>query len=730
MIAVKNNTFHISTRRTSYLFGVDEQGNLLHWYYGARIHEDGLAFRDFARTTTWSVYAPDDEEHAAPLQCTPYEYFASGYGTFYPGSCSIRNEAGHNTSRLLYRSAELVKMAEVSTALPRALNPDEVFKVTLEDPINGLQVVLYYEVFSECDIIVRSAVLKNNGTQTLRLDRAMSLTLHLGEDSFDLIRLCGRWAHERSVIRTPVGQGTLSIGSLNGESSHEVNPFFALARPHTTNMLGEVYGFNLIYSGNWKAEVYCDSYGALHIQEGIHPESFLWTLRPGEMLETPQAVCTYAENGLNTMSGNFHRFIRRHISRGYWKDRKRPLLINSWETTYFDFDEASLVRLAKSAKELGVEMLVLDDGWFSTRNSDHSGLGDWTVNTNKLPGGLGCLSERIHQEGMQFGLWFEPEMVNPDSDLYRAHPEWIIAAQEYPAPLCRNQFVLDFSNPAVVDYIFESMCRILDSARIEYVKWDMNRPLTCLGSTYLDADRQGELAHRYVLGVYELLQRLTKRYPKLLIEGCSGGGGRFDLGMLCYCPQIWCSDNTDPFERLVIQNGTSYAYPVAAMGCHVSASPNHYTKRASSLEMRAAVAMPGSFGYELDLGVLSDEEKQQIRAQIGQYHKTYECIHNGTYYRLSEPGQRDFAAWQFVAEDGCSSLITVVFLKPRRNLPAGRLRLCGLEEQAAYRCGEENVLYGDALMNFGLDLGDPAQIGEVRTYYFEKQNTNKNRKED
>ena len=715
MIRMDNGFFHIATEHTSYLFGVDAQGDLLHHYYGARIRDDRVRLDYYSGTHAWSVYLPGDERQTLPLQRLPYEYSGSGYGLFYPGGCRVLC-GGFDVTRFEYRSARRCDTSEFSGALPYALEPDEVLAVELEDPCAKLEVTLYYCVYESCDVIARAAKVKNVGEKAVELDRAMSLMLHFPDSGFDLIRLCGSWAQERLVERTPLGKGLSSIGSMNGESSHEMNPFFALVRPNTTNAQGEVYGFNLIYSGNWCAELYADVYGALHVESGIHPETLRWRLEPGESFETPHAVCTFSAEGLDGMSDCWHRFVENHICRGYWKGRKRPLLLNSWEATYFRFTEDSIVELAKNAAELGVELLVLDDGWFGVRENDRTSLGDWTPNMRKLPGGIRGLSERVHQEGLKFGLWFEPEMVNPDSDLFRSHPDWCIAVPDRTSPLCRNQLVLDYANPDVVDAIFEAMCGVLDSAQVEYVKWDMNRPITCRGSAALPADRQGEQGHRYVLGVYSLMRRLTGRYPELLIEGCSGGGGRFDLGILCYCPQIWCSDNTDPMWRLYIQNGTSYAYPMRTIGSHVSASPNRFTRRITPLAMRGAVALAGSFGYELDAGELTEEEKRQVREQVALYHETYDLVHDGRFYRLAEPGSGDLAAWQFVSRDGSESLVCVVFTQDRINQFGGVLRLRGLDEERRYHDDRLGTVYGGTLMHCGFALSEYTCTGSVLTY--------------
>ena len=531
-----------------------------------------------------------------------------------------------------------------------------------------------------------------------------------------MIHLSGTWSRERAVQRHPLHSGKQAVDSLRGASSHQQNPFIALAAPHADEDQGEVYGCSFVYSGSFYAEAEVDQFRKTRLVMGIHPHDFSWLLAPAQTFETPEAVLVYSDAGLGKMSRTFHDLYRGHLIRSPYKDIKRPVLVNNWEATYFQFDTEKILSIARDAAELGMDMFVLDDGWFGHRDSDNSSLGDWFVYEQKLPGGLKHLVDTINQMGLKFGLWFEPEMISPDSDLYRAHPDWCIHVQNRTRSLSRTQLVLDMSRPDVRAYLFERISAILSSANIEYVKWDMNRTICEPGSAYLPAERQGELKHRYILGVYALMEQVLQAFPKLLLENCAGGGGRFDPGMLYYSPQIWTSDNTDAIDRLRIQHGTSYVYPVSAISAHVSACPNHQTARTVSLKTRAQVALCGTFGYELDLNQLSQEEKEEIKEQIREYHQYNDLIRSSDYYRLGDPFHEEhWDAWQFVSKDQSETLFQYIQVRAETNAPVRRIRLKGLNPALRYTdSATGKTYYGSTLMHAGIVI--PGLWGDYAPY--------------
>jgi alpha-galactosidase len=574
--------------------------------------------------------------------------------------------------------------------------------VTLKDPVTHLMVRLYYGVFEELDIITRSAEIINRGQETVKLEKAASMCLDMPFGEWDLVHFHGRHCMERQVERSPLIHSIQTIASKRGMSSHHHNPFVILCDREANEDHGDCYGLMFMYSGNHKTEIEVDQLENVRVVMGIHDAQFLWKLTPGDSFHTPEVIMTFSADGFTKLSHNYHAIIRNNVCRGAFKLARRPILINNWEATYFNFDREQLLGIAREAAALGVELFVLDDGWFGRRNSDNEGLGDWYVNEEKLPGGLKPLVDEINAMGMKFGLWIEPEMVNEDSDLYRAHPDWAFSAPNRHPMLGRNQLVLDLSRKDVENYLYDAISRLLDENHIEYIKWDMNRSLADVYSRQLPRERQGEVSHRYVLGVYSLMERLTRNYPHVLFEGCSGGGGRFDAAILYYSPQIWCSDDTDPIERVKIQQGTSFGYPVSTMGAHVSASPNHQTGRTTPLKTRGIVAMSGTFGYELDLNKLSDAEKEEVRTQIEDFKKYYWLIQSGLYYRLTPPDKSFYAAWQFVAQDGSESLINMVVNSPQPNSILICIRLKGLDPEGIYVIeGEERQHLGSALMYGG-----------------------------
>ena len=555
-------------------------------------------------------------------------------------------------------------------------------------------------------MIARSARITNGGKEAVRLEKMMSACLELPNGSWEAIHFHGRHAMERRLERLPLMHGTMEVGSRRGTSSHQHNPGVILCSPDATEEHGGCYGLSLIYSGSFSMEIEMDQMDSVRAVCGINPEFFEYRLEPGEAFDTPQLMMTYSGSGLGRMSANFHSIIRHNLCRGKYKFARRPVLINNWEATYFDFNEEKILSIARQASELGIEMLVLDDGWFGSRDSDNAGLGDWFVNTDKLKGGLTDLVTGINGLGMKFGIWIEPEMVNEDSRLYREHPDWALTIPGRKPCRSRNQLVLDMSRSEVRDYVFDSIAAVLKSANVEYVKWDMNRSICDVYSAVLPKERQGEVYHRYVLGIYDLMERFTSSFPNILFEGCSGGGGRFDPAILYYSPQIWGSDDTDGIERLEIQYGTSFFYPISAVGSHVSAIPNHQTGRRTPLATRGVVAMAGSFGYEMDLNLLTEDEKEAVKAQVEDYKKYYDLIHNGDYYRLTSPqGDSGFTAWQFVSGDKTRTLLNLVITHVRANAPDLWFKLRGLDPEKRYRLEENGRIYsGSALMNAGISI--------------------------
>ena len=579
-------------------------------------------------------------------------------------------------------------------------------EITCIDKNLNVEVVLVYTVFENLDVITRNVRIINNGQSSIFLERALSVCMDFEADKYDVITLHGSWARERHIQRHSIELGKFSVSSNRGESSHQEHPFMAIVSRETSQEKGEVYGFNFVYSGNFFAQVEGNQFSNIRFVMGINPESFEWKLGVGEEFTTPEVVMVYSNEGLGKMTRTYHDLYRNHLIRSKYKDKKRPILINNWEATYFDFDTDKLLSIAKNAAELGIEMLVMDDGWFGKRNDDNCALGDWFVNENKLKGGLNYLVTKVNEYGMKFGIWFEPEMISPDSDLYREHPDWAIQIRNRVAGLARNQYVLDISRKEVRDTIYDRICNILKSAPIDYVKWDMNRPLCDLGSFDLPADRQGELSHRYVLGLYEMLEKFTNEFPDILLEGCSGGGGRFDPGMLYYCPQIWCSDDTDAIERLQIQEGTAMIYPLSSIGAHVSDCPNHTVGRITPFATRGYVALAGTFGYELDVTRISEEDRRMIPKQVEMYHKYNDLIRTGDYYRIlsyKEDGQ--FDAWQVVSKDKSEALLFCIQVMRRPNYHSRRIKLKGLDKNAIYQVENmEKEVSGAALMHAGFPI--------------------------
>ena len=715
--------FKLDSSASSYVFGINEDGILVHYYYGSPIDEVDVSYL----ATRFGLPGMTAKPHYAPgsqfsLGAAPMEYPTTGVADYRPTALSIRGEDGNPTTLIHYLSHEIYAGKPALEGLPatfvRHWGEAVTLSIETEDRHTGIHVTLYYTTFENHPVITRHAVISNPTDKDVNIERAYSTVVDFNTHDYDVIHLHGRWAMETNFSRTPLDYATHRISSLRGSSGAEHNPFMALVSHNATEEFGEAYGFHLVYSGNFAAEVDVDAWGATRLAMGINADGFNWLLQPGEHFTTPEAVMVYSNEGIGGMSRALHKLYRKNLIRSEWATpaKRRPILINNWEATYFNFDGEKLYNIAKAASELGIEMLVLDDGWFGARNDDHCGLGDWYVNEQKLGGTMGDLVKRINGLGMKFGLWFEPEMISPNSDLYRAHPDWCLHVEGRPMSLGRHQCILDMSRKDVQDYVFESLCKVLDNANIEYVKWDYNRNFTEAGSNLLPPERQKEVPHRYMLGLYSVLERFHERYPHILLEGCASGGGRFDPGMLYYSPQIWTSDCSDAIERLDIQHGNSICYPPCSMGAHVSAIPNHQTGRSTSFKTRGNVAMEGTFGYELDAGKFTKEERELVRAQVKQYHELYNVTHFGELYRLISPceGDRSRSAWMTVTEDKNEALVTMVII---RTHPRERqfLRLQGLDPAKKYRNTETGEVHsGAVLMNAGYNFvgftGDGASL--------------------
>ena len=717
----KDRIFTLQTKNTTYQMQVDRYGFLLHLYYGKKTDtcmDYLLTYYD--RGFSGNPYDAG-EDRTYSMDTLPQEFPCYGNGDFRSTAFAVENADGSMSCDLRYKSHKIFDGKYNLEGLPAVYASEEeaqTLEILMEDPVTGVKVVLLYGVLPAQDIITRSVSVKNESSGKIYLNKIESASLDFLYGDYELLTFYGRHAMERNVQRVPVVHGTQKIGSVRGTSSHQYNPMMILAEKETTEDKGNCYAMSFVYSGCFQGEVLKDQLNQTRMMLGLQEEAFRYPLETGEMFQAPEVILSYSSEGMNRLSQNLHHCIRQHICRGKYKEEIRPILINSWEAAYFDFTGDTIYELAKAAKEVNIDMLVMDDGWFGKRDDDNSGLGDWFVNEKKLGGTLGNLIKRINDLGVKFGIWIEPEMVSEDSDLYREHPDWALTVPGRNPVRSRNQLVLDFSRKEVVDEIYDQICKVLDQGNIEYVKWDMNRSLMDVYSA--TTKDQGRVLHDYVLGLYDFLERLVQRYPNLLIEGCSGGGGRFDAGMMYYTPQIWCSDNTDAIDRLRIQYGTSFGYPVSVVGSHVSAVPNHQTGRKTPLHTRGVVAMSGTFGYELNLMKLSEEEKQEIREQIAEYKSYAPIIQNGLYYRLSNPTTEEICAWEFVHTDEKKQskvLLNIVMQVIHGNMTVNYVKLQGLEETAVYREEKSGKRYtGAALMYGGMPL--PIEPGEYQAYQY------------
>ncbi len=714
----QSKVFHLYNQSISYVMMVLQNGHLGHLYFGKKIH-DRKGMSDLlelaARPMSSCTFMGDK---AFSLEHIKQELPVFGTGDYRSPAVEICQENGSRISDFQYHSHHVEPGKPLLTGLPATYTEDDdeasTLVINLLDPVTKIRAELFYTIFSEGGIIARSICYHNEGTQVQQLERALSLCLDLPDCEYQWLQLSGAWSRERQIEIHKLASGIQAIGSMRGNSSHHHNPFLALKRPETTEYQGEAIGFSLIYSGNFLMQAEVDAHDVTRVLAGIHPDTFSWKLEPKECFQTPEAVMIYTDQGLNGMSQTFHRLYQKRLARGYWRDRERPILINNWEATYFDFTEEKLLMIANKAKECGVELFVLDDGWFGARNNDQAGLGDWIANPARLPNGIAGIAQRMEEMGIKFGLWFEPEMVNEDSELYRQHSEWVISVPGRAKSHGRYQYVLDFSNREVVDCIYEMMAKILGQAKVSYVKWDMNRSITECFSSNLPPERQGEVYHRYILGVYNLYERLTQQFPEVLFESCASGGGRFDPGMLYYAPQGWASDDTDAVERMKIQYGTSLCYPISSIGSHVSMVPNHQVYRQTPLHTRANVAYFGTFGYELDLNKLTEEEIAEVKTHIAFMKQYRRLLQFGKFYRLKSPFAENEMAWMVVGEDKRTAIVGWYRVLNVVNGRFTRVRLEGLEPEFCYQINADGFgHYGDELMNLGLCTTD-STAGEVQ----------------
>lgn len=724
----QSREFHLYNNKISYLIKILANEQLGQLYFGKRIpnrkNHDYLVENTYRPVTSYVF----DDDYSFSLGNVKQEYPAYGTTDQRRPALDIKQPNGSRITDFKYVSHKIYAGKRKLTGLPATYVEDESEATTLEinlyDELIQVTLCLQYTIFENSAAIARSVKFSNDSDQKYQLKTALSLNLDLPDANYEWLQFSGAWGRERHLHKTPLRPGIQAINSARGASSHMQNPFVILKRPFTTEEQGEALGVSFVYSGNFLAQAEVDEYSVTRLQIGIDPFQFSWCLKPNETFQTPEAILAYTSEGLNQLSQTFQKLYTTRLARGYWRDKERPILINNWEATYFDFTEEKLLSIAKKAKELGIELFVLDDGWFGERTKETAGLGDWYVNRNRLKNGISGLSRKIHDLGMMFGLWFEPEMVNKDSDLYRKHPDYIIETPKRHASHGRKQYVLDFSRKEVVDNIYEQLVKILDEDEIDYIKWDMNRNITECYSIAYPPEQQGEIMHRYILGVYNLYERLIERYPKILFESCASGGGRFDAGMLYYAPQAWTSDDSDAIERLKIQYGTSFGYPQSMMGAHVSASPNEQLGRNTPLKIRGDVAFFGAFGYELDLDKLSSTELASIKKQIELMKKYRSIFQYGTFYRLKSPFEGNIVSWMVVSEDKSQAIVGYYKILNDVNCEYRRLYLPGLEADTLYNVQEELGSYlgnftGDELANIGLVTTDASagQNQETTDFY-------------
>ncbi len=704
--------FHLYNDSLSYIIHILPNGHLGQLYYGKRLR-DRESFAHLLEETCRPISSwPMKEYPTFSLEFTRQEYPCFGSTDFRQPAFEILQPNGSHISDFALVSHKIYSGKPDMAGLPHSYVEDDSEAATLElllaDSLTGVELTLFYTIFEGYAVIARSARFENKGEQTLCLDRAMSMSVDFPDCEFDWMQFSGAWGREREPKVRRLQAGVTAVESMRGHSSAHENPFVILKRTNTTEDVGEAFGFSFVYSGNFLAQAEVDTYDVTRFSMGINPRGFRWKLAPGVVFQTPEVLMSYSGEGLNGLSQTIHDLLRRRVARGPWRDRPRPVLLNNWEATGMNFTEESVLNIARKGAEVGVELFVLDDGWFGHR-TESSGLGDWFADTSKLPNGVKGLADKVNALGMDFGIWIEPEMVNEDSDLFRAHPEFALCTPDRRKSLGRNQLVLDYSNPNVVEYIYETLVKAFEGANISYIKWDMNRSITECFSNYWPADQQGEVYHRYILGVYSLYEKLLARYPNLLFESCASGGSRFDAGMLYYAPQAWCSDDTDAAERVRIQYGSSYGYPISSWGAHVSECPNQQLGRNTPLETRANVAYFGAFGYEMDLNALSEEEIETVKRQVAFMKEHRALIQFGRFYRLVNPYEHQHGAWMVVSEDRTEAIVGFYKLMNSVNTRFTQIRLQGLDAGLLYQVDGDPILHGgDELMSFGLMTQDPA----------------------
>ena len=709
----KKNLFTLQTLDSTYQMKVDDHGVLLHTYYGAPADETDFSYLIGPEDRGFSGQPGDEKkDRTYSMDYYPLEYPVQGNGDFRVKALKAGFEGEVPALDLRFISYELEKGKYSLPGLPALFEAEagevETLKITLKDRLEEIYVTLFYGVFEKKNVITRAASIENRSGKNVTLKRALSLGLDFMEGDMDLIHFYGKHAGERQFERRNLPHGITEISSSRGTSSHHHNPFVILCDKDTTEDFGNAYGVSFIYSGGFKIQMEKDQVDGIRLVCGLDDEEFLWKLAPGETFVTPEAALSYSEKGLTVLSDQFQKAYHANLIRSPWKDKKRPTLVNNWEATYFGFDAEKLLKIAGEAADLGLDMLVLDDGWFGKRNDDNSGLGDWFVNEKKLGCTMKELVDRVNALGLKFGIWLEPEMVSEDSDLYRTHPDWVLQIPGREPNRSRNQLVLDLSRKEVREYMKKFIDDTLSCANISYVKWDMNRSVDNVYSAADPTLSQGALRHKYVLGLYEVMEDMLTRHPDLLLEGCSGGGGRFDAGMLYYAPQIWCSDNTDAIERLRIHYGTSFGYPMSSVSAHVSVCPNHQNGRVTPFKTRGICAMQGSFGYELDLSKLSEEDKAEARRQITVYNENWELFQSGSYYRLNSPMENhDYTAWSYVSKDQRKASLSVIYTDLHGNPKPVRVKLKGLKKDASYDV-DGTVYTGAALMRGGLLIPKPS----------------------
>ncbi|WP_105616242.1 alpha-galactosidase [Vallitalea okinawensis] len=705
----EQRTFHLQNDKISYIMSIMRNGQLGHLYFGKRVNDNNHFTRMHVMAKRGFTCYAYEGDTTFSLDLMRQEYPSYGTTDFREPAFQISQENGSRITDFKYKSHRIYSGKPELTDLPATYveSPEEAetLEIHLLDDVINCKIILYYSIFKDYAAIARSAQFINHSHEELNLTRALSMSIDLPDSDYDMVYLAGKWTRECHLKKRPLNAGLQGISSSRGASSSIQNPFFALAREKTDENVGEVYGFSFVYSGNFLGQVEVNFDDEARVSMGINPFDFNWLLTSSESFQTPEVVLTYSDRGFNGMSQTYHSLYRNRLVKSSWRDQVRPILINNWEATYFDFTESQILKLAQEAKDLGIELFVLDDGWFGQRHDNTSSLGDWFPNKEKLPHGIKGLAEKIEDLGLKFGLWFEPEMISKKSILFEKHPDWRIQVINRPLSHGRNQYILDFTREEVVNYVFDMMAQILDDAPVSYVKWDMNRFMTEVGSLALPPKRQGEVAHRYILGVYRLYRKLSHAFPNILFESCASGGGRFDPGMLYHAPQTWTSDDTDAIERTMIQYGTSYVYPLSSMGSHVSAVPNHQVGRMTPLSTRGNVAYFGTFGYELDVTSMTDEEKEEVKEQIAFFKENRLLIRQGLFYRMDNPfdKKRNFTSWMVVSEDQKEALVGYYYLLAQPDTRYDILNLTGLDTDQLYRIeGMDGEYFGDELMQIGV----------------------------